>query len=910
MSIDRFSKQTFRHLWRSVLLKGPISATQSGAEVAAAPTACPGMHIGRYRVLRALGSGGQGSVWIAEDTELGRPVAIKFLNAGAEKHRQRFVQEARLLARLSHPNIVPVYDVGLEAVPPYLVMEFVEGVPLEKAARALSHQRLAQLMVKVAQAVAYMHEHGTIHRDLKPENVLMRNNGEVVVVDFGLAKDLETDLRLSRTGAVAGTPAFMAPEQILGNHMNVGPLTDVYGLGALLYTLLAERPPFAGRTSLELMSNILNTDPKPPSEFRRTVPSQLEAICLKALEKSPERRYASALAMGEDLQRFLAGEPVLARSPSRWMRLRRRLWRRRIALAVTGLLSAMALTLGILVPELERAKRTTHEAQQRQQDLQVLGTLWAQVVVAKQGLHQESQDPAKVRERIERAVQDVSGFIAQHGKYPQGYYVAGWGKLYLNRLDEAEADIRKSIELEPEFAPGWALLGRIKLDQYQRALYGTPFGEEQRRERIARFLEEAKEALDRGWGQDSGQSASGGSIARWGLTKTPEDDVAEVVARALWLRYVANRPEAAREFLEETHRSNAVSEVCNLLGNLDPDPSSRVRWQTEAIRFMPHHPKAYLDRGGARADLGENSEAVQDDTKAITLNPLDPIAYVNRGVAKNQMRDYRGAVEDLTKAIELDPDYASAYTNRAAARIYLEDSRGAIEDARKAIELDPEDASAYDNRGVARGRLGDEAGAVEDATRAIELAPKDARPYRNRAGGRVRLKDFHGAIEDATKAIELHPKDARAYAFRGSAKGLLGDFAGADEDLTAAIHLGDGVAWVYSNRAAARVARKDFAGAIQDYSKAIDLDPRDALSYANRAGGKLTLGDYAGAIEDASQAIRLDPGLALAHRNRGQARMALKQYSEADRELSHAIELYPALQEQLKPILQEARRQR
>jgi hypothetical protein len=235
--------------------------------------------------------------------------------------RARFRTEAEAVARLQHPGIVQIYEVGEQSGCPYLALEFVGGGSLAEQldGKPMPTRRAAQLLLDLARAVQHAHEQGIVHRDLKPGNVLLMGTGSTKIADFGLAKLLGADQGHTHTGAVLGSPSYMAPEQAAGQVRLIGPATDIYALGAILYELLTGRPPFVGASILETLEQVREHDPAPPQALQPRVPDDLAAICLKCLEKVPADRYPSAAALADDLDRFLRGEPVAARKQTLWV---------------------------------------------------------------------------------------------------------------------------------------------------------------------------------------------------------------------------------------------------------------------------------------------------------------------------------------------------------------------------------------------------------------------------------------------------------------------------------------------------------------------------------------------------------------------------------------------------------------
>ena len=276
------------------------------------------MEFGDYELLQEIGRGGQGVVYRARQKSLNRIVALKVIGLGqwaTKAHVKRFRLEAEAAASLEHPCIVPIYEVGERDGACYFSMKFVEGGQLDEVVRRapMSIRQAVELIAKVARTVHYAHEHGILHRDIKPGNILLDANGEPHLTDFGLARLLETESSITHTLDVLGTPSYMAPEQAVGNNAAVSSATDVYGLGAVLYQLLTGQPPFAGGTTYETIKLLLDTEPRQPRLLNPKIDRDLSTICLKCLDKDPKRRYASAIALAQDLQRWLKHEPIQAR---------------------------------------------------------------------------------------------------------------------------------------------------------------------------------------------------------------------------------------------------------------------------------------------------------------------------------------------------------------------------------------------------------------------------------------------------------------------------------------------------------------------------------------------------------------------------------------------------------------------
>ncbi|HKB03565.1 MAG TPA: serine/threonine-protein kinase [Gemmataceae bacterium] len=384
-------------LERLFALYGLIGAADTGrtdrliTPAVGLPPAVVGDGYAAYDLYEELGRGGMGVVYRARQVDLNRVVAVKMLRGGSLARGEdaaRFRREAEAAARLQHPNIVQIFEVGEFDGAPFLSLEFVGGGSLEdelgrshrQGLPAITPTAAALLVETLARATQYAHEQGVIHRDLKPANVLLAGEESSripKITDFGLATIAEGTGSETKTGAVLGTPSYMAPEQAAGDRAAVGPRADVYALGGILYRLLAGRPPFEGATPLETIDLVRTTDPVSPTQLRPTVPRDVETICLKCLHKDPGRRYASAADLADDLVRFLRGEPVRARRVTaiergvKWARRRPMV----AGLAVT--VAALAAIAFILVWAKYRAAEEARATEERQR-LDLVRTLAAE----------------------------------------------------------------------------------------------------------------------------------------------------------------------------------------------------------------------------------------------------------------------------------------------------------------------------------------------------------------------------------------------------------------------------------------------------------------------------------------------------------------------------------------------------
>ena len=317
---------------------------------------------GDYELLEEIGRGGQGVVFRAWQRSLNRTVALKIVGSGqwaTDAHLKRFRREAEAAAKLDHPQIVPIYEVGERGGRCYFSMRLIEGGQLDEVISRgpMPVRQAVELIAKVARTVHYAHEHGILHRDIKPGNILLDANGEPHLTDFGLARLVEHGSTVTGSLEIMGTPSYMAPEQAVGNNAAVGRATDVYGLGTVLYELLTGHPPFAGGTTYETIHLLLDSEPRQPRLLNRKIDRDLSAVCLKCLEKNPRYRYSSALELAEDLERWLWHEPIRAKRSGFFTHARKWVQRNPTIAALITLSVLLAAGLGVMTWERESVRR-------------------------------------------------------------------------------------------------------------------------------------------------------------------------------------------------------------------------------------------------------------------------------------------------------------------------------------------------------------------------------------------------------------------------------------------------------------------------------------------------------------------------------------------------------------------------
>jgi predicted Ser/Thr protein kinase len=402
---------------------------------------------GSYERAEFIAEGGMGRLYKAYDHVLKRAVALKFLAGDSPEQARRFLQEARAQARIEHPNVCRIYEAGEFGGRPFIAMQYVKGETLEKAARGLPLERTLDLVKKVAEAVHAAHALGLIHRDIKPSNVMVEETAEgglePYVMDFGLAREAAAP-SLTLSGVIVGTPNYMAPEQARGDTARVDRRTDVYSLGATLYEVLAGRPPFEGGTAVDVLSKVLADSPVTPRRLDPAIPSDVETIVLKCLEKEPHRRYDSAKALAEDLGRYLEGEPVQARRASLAYRAVLKARKHKAVVAVGGVGFAVVLALAALWAHSrwDAAKRA-RLAQQLGQEVERIDHVVR--VAHLLPLHDIRPERAIAREALDR-IEETAVRVGKSARGPAAY-AQGRGYLALGRPDLALEELREAWEL-------------------------------------------------------------------------------------------------------------------------------------------------------------------------------------------------------------------------------------------------------------------------------------------------------------------------------------------------------------------------------------------------------------------------------------------------------------------------------
>jgi serine/threonine-protein kinase len=726
----------------------PTPGADTGTEAPAALS--PGaelLQIPGYDLESVLGRGGMGIVYKARHLRLNRPAALKMLLVGAyagQHERARFLQEAEAVAGLRHANIVQVHDVGDFAGMPYFTMEFVEGGSLAQKLTGTPQPALqaAALLATLAQAMQVAHQGGIVHRDLKPANILLTADGTPKIADFGLARRFEGGPALTLSGARIGTPSYMAPEQAVGATHTIGPAADIYALGAVLYEMLTGRPPFRGETAAETERQVLVEEPVPPSRLNAKVPRDLETICLKCLHKDPQRRYAGAAALAEDLHRFQRGESIAARPSGVPERVGK--WVRRhptpAAMLAASLLLAVALVGGSLWIMVEQA----HRRDAVEADLKEVARLqesarwaaaraaleWAEARLGRGGpddlgrrLGQARRDLDLVFQldtiRLKRVTRgELVYYKAQADRaYEETFREAGLGKPHDPPLEVAAVINASAVRGALVAAlDDWAVCAA---DERQRgwllevARRADPDPEGWRE----RVLEPAA------WG-DSGALAE---LARTVPVARRSVSLLLALGERLWIAGGDAAP-----FLKRVQKEHPADFWANLiLGNVLLQPA-------------PQEAGGYY-----RA--------------ALATRPGAAVGYCAVGDALRLQNGLREAIDYYEKALEVDADYARAHSNLGLALQARDRLDEAIDSYRQALRLDPDYGWAHHNLGNAlreKGRLDE---AYDHYQQVLRLDPKNLEAENGIRSVLLRQGRGHEVQAVWRKALEANPPEHSAW---------------------------------------------------------------------------------------------------------------------------------------------------
>ncbi len=938
-----------RELWPALGALDDLSQSGAGEVSGIAPAAdgdgCVSGVLGDYRILREVGRGGMGVVYLAEQISLRRRVALKVLPLAGildERRLRRFHNEAQAAACLHHEHIVPVHAVGSERGVHFYAMQFIDGQSLAEAIRQLRqggdaasegrttpyqvapggeaaaaatepaarqstlasdsgkrdrayYRRVAELGVQAAEALDHAHQMGIVHRDVKPANLLVDGRGQLWVTDFGLAHVQHGEAGLTMTGDLVGTLRYMSPEQALAKRVVIDHRTDVYSLGATLYELLTLEPAFAGQDRQELLRQIAFEEPAAPRKVERSIPAELETIVLKALEKNPADRYATAGEVAADLRRWLEDRPIKARRPSLTLRLGRLARRHRAVVLTAGL--GLVVALGVLAGCVgwvagERRARRAEVGRSIEAALDDAGqwlkknrpyealsaALRAEGLVRHAGGHPELQPRVEemlggVRLLLRLEAARISGSAVRDGHFDHAAADEEYEKAFkehgldLLGMDAAQAArhiqgmaVRAAlIDFLDDWAvtrrgargkedPGWGKL--VQVSQLAEP-------DESRRRVRETLLSGDWKTLERLAGSGALESWPTGALGAIDTTKGTSLQLVELLRKAqrarpddFWLNHSLARAleQAKPEWLEEA-----------------------IGFYRAAVALRPQSPGLLLNLGAALNAKGKLDEAIDCYRQAIRLKPDFASVHNNLGVALADKGKVDEAIACYRQAISLQRDFAQVHNNLGNALKAKGKVDEAIAEFRKALQLGQDNPHTHNNLGNALWARGQHDKAIASYRQAIRLKPDYALAHTNLGAALEQKGMLDEAFAECRKALQLEQTDPLIHYNFGHALMSRGQYDEAIACYRQAIRLKPDYAEAHCNLGMALVKKGKVDEAIASFKEAISHKPALAEAHGNLGTALAKKGKVEEAIPCFRQAIRLKPDHAETHGNLGYA---------------------------------------
>jgi tetratricopeptide (TPR) repeat protein len=944
-----------------------VSANPDGAPTPSREGSLAGV-LGDFRIVREVGKGGMGVVYEAEQLSLRRRVALKVLPLAATmdaRHLQRFHNEAQAAACLHHTNIVPVFSVGCERGVHFYAMQFIDGQPLSDLIHQLRgrekktptaggeqtiayqpsadeststplpaaeltpltgegrrgrdyYRKVAELGVQAAEALDYAHQLGIVHRDIKPGNLLLDGIGRLWVTDFGLAHMQHGEPNLTVTGQALGTPRYMSPEQALAKRVPIDHRTDVYSLGATLYELLTLRPAFEGEDRQELLRQIAFEDPARPRRLERTVPAELEIIVLKAMEKRPQDRYATAQELADDLERWLRNEPIRARRPSLLQRAAK--WGRRHKPVVTAgavvMLMALMLAGYIGWARYDQAVRRVASEQviraalKDSEDWQEQRRLPEALSAARRanGLLAGADVDEALGRQVRARLADLELLDKLQNVRLEMAETVEDGRPDLEGTDRLFGETFRDAGLDVEALPEEAgeRIGRstVKVElaavldiwAVNRAqLRGADDPSWKNLSRVARAADldvwrtQMREALERNDRQALRKLTASEEVFR--LPPATLD----ALGCARW--YDKEDPGPAEEFLREAQRRHPYdywlnSNLLAFYARLQPSRvEEALRFATVAVALRPDSPGAHNNLGSALHEKGQLDEAIAEHHEAIRLKKDYAEAHNNLGYALRDKGQLDEAIAEYHEALRLKKDFAMAHTNLGVALHEKGQLDEAIAEHHEAIRLKKDFAMAHNNLGAdlkVTGRLDE---AIAEYHEALRLK-KDYAEVHDNLGNALRAKgQLDEAIAEHHEALRLKKDLATAHSGLGNALHEKGQLDEAIAEYHEALRLKKDYAEAHNNLGNALRDKGQLDEAIAEHHEALRLKKDFAGAHNNLGADLKDAGRLDEAIAEYREAIRLQKDFAAAHHNLAAALAAKGRLDEALHECYEAIRL-------------------
>jgi eukaryotic-like serine/threonine-protein kinase len=897
-----------------------------------------------YEILSELGRGGMGVVYKARHRRLHRLVALKMVLAGQHVGPvglARFRAEAEAVAKLSHPNIVQIYETGEHEGRPFFSLEFADGGSLDQrlSESPTSPRGAAQLIETLARTMHVAHEHGIVHRDLKPANILLAKLGKhssitksreldslslpadhwsrsttPKIADFGLAKHLDDDSSNTKTGAILGTPSYMAPEQAGGKTREIGPPCDIYALGAILYELLVGRPPFRAGNPIDTIRQVMDQEPVPPRQLEPRVPNDLETICLKCLEKDPLRRYPTALALADDLQRFSDGHPIEARPTPAWERAWK--WARRrpaiVALVALSTLAALCIVLlivwhnvslqGKLDVAIERERRARNSEMDARREIHLTQ------------LQQESQ---KLYDSARVAVA-----------------ASDWATARLD-LEKALTTIGSEARLDAVREPAEALLKRVthelrvEADRRASAARIESFGSLRDE---AQFLGTLYTGMDLAANLAAARASTQKALAVYGVKPG-------VQARPAFDDYLSAEQKA--EIQRDCSQLLLILAETEAQSTTGQKPALQEQYLRKALSYLEHARQMgapsrafHLRQARYLGLLGDKAQASKAEQAAGGVATDDVIDHFLMADELYRREQFAQAIKEFDLVLERKPghfwaqyinalcllrqqrpaeakallsaclaqrsDFVWLYLLRGFAQEELKAWDAARADFEKAAQMRLDDNARYVlfvDRGVLNYRTGKLDLAVKDLEAAINLKPTAYQAYVNLAPVYRGQQKLDLALKQLERAIELEPKLAHLYRLRArlDLERNEPDLALADFEQAIVRENSASPYRVDDNVECGRLLlnRGEFARALAAFDAALALDSDHAAAQRLRAEALFRLRRFREVVEAFDRYLERGKPLESVYKGRGLARAELGQYPNAIEDFTKALELHP-----------------